>query len=710
MSFNLPPSSRTSNSNFFTDASDNAAKETKKRTLEELSATCESLQVSTKGIASSKKLRFYKNNNNNNNNSFTSDFPDNELSPKHSNKETNNGSLHEFANLDEIMKVNICIKGKKPTTYPISLAMLKQIPIYSSIENFKEFRDKEITWELQEKYKDIFYLYLQSLKSQYYDKAVAESQKQSKELAEKILLQPAILDHFLDLHEQNCGSENAPSYFKKSLIQSCLEDLMGSRLIDYLKWAINPKYPFIKDAWLSALDQLVLQNESEFLKVFKIYDHIFSYVKETKPKDPLEVELIEKAICLLFPTRFPTTQITSDFTEKFCVAWLSLRQNGMPNFQNKDEFYKFLGFRQGRLSDCAEIAIMAILLERNKNASINYLKVLLQKFPKNAAVRFYLGVINVALLEDRAIITNMRNQVPNDPLIDFAAESFKKALELDPNYVDSILRTVFNSKDVITQSEKAELLKPTVDYAPNNFELLFLLGKYEYYNEHWIEAADYLKKALAINSQDITLVRFLLKCLEFTKHFDEAYQILTNLLNESTKNDFLIEYYHNRGQTLLSLTKYQEALEDLNQAVQIALKNRKNDLALKAISERAKANFKLGNINEALQDSLLCVGNKHSQVEHFLLLSLTRNCYIALGQTEEAVKVFARDDKNEINCLLGQYETCLLLNNVKESPIVLDKILNYFNRDTLSDFIENHLLKLDPQNWMALSVKNLLKK
>jgi tetratricopeptide (TPR) repeat protein len=101
---------------------------------------------------------------------------------------------------------------------------------------------------------------------------------------------------------------------------------------------------------------------------------------------------------------------------------------------------------------------------------------------------------------------------------------------------------------------------------PQNAEGYFVLGYFEFENQHFQQALEYFNQAYNLNNQDIGLVNNIANCYDRLADFENAVLFYTKAL-ELDKN--YIASYYNRGNVLTKLKQYDDALADLNSAIKL---------------------------------------------------------------------------------------------------------------------------------------------
>ncbi len=638
------------------------------------------------------------------------------------------GSAHS----KDIQKVKICSGGEEKI-YHLPKVLLHVIPFYHSIDSYKEGHEDELmTWNVSEdlgfKEKTIHIFFEFLLKHFTHDR------RNCKDLVESLFNDSSILDQFLSLCDYKCLiNQELQTFLKKSLIESCLEDKTGNYLMEYFKFAHNPDYPFIQEAWpaiIHHLSQQDLYNQNRD-RLILIYQSIFLYIKKNRPTDDSEIEMLLHALFNLFPSsaftcnarnikmaqflnsspydlnanteKISFDNIDAKFITDFCEAWLALRPIGLTFFPGIAALKNVVQWMIKYEKTTLPIQLMNIfLIQPPLELREVLLKALVEDYPHYAALWFFLGM-HMKVKIDTGFFPERASNIAS--LIDY----FKKTLELDPNYRSTIIKVLIDKKE-----PPFDYFDPSIEHEDKIFLALFdkstivepnvliLLAKVNFDKKKFTEALTYLQKSLKINPTDSNSILMYAKCLIANDDFDKSYDLLKNNKKCFSNNpDHLIFYYYLKGCILDTRNDLTKAIKAMNKAALLCMEKKDEDLLILIRNMRGYIHFKLKNFKEALDDL------KSISDDNYPSLAQIRDCYVGLKQENEAYAVFETVVDQEFSHLYGNYETCVLLGNEEKADQVLNQILALNFNDDCIDFLNFVCDKSD--NKIALFIRDKLK-
>lgn len=270
--------------------------------------------------------------------------------------------------LNEFVEIKICTRNFKneaaTQTFVLPRAVIRKTPIYGSLDNFSDNNYLSLEFPTFPKNcvdETVAYVFFQAMKCHTFDKVLFDLRKNCKILIEKVLQNhPQLLPEFLELADRFAANEIAIEFVKNSVIECFLDDQNGDYFIRYLYLMVtNPGYTLLKEAWDEALKFLADHQVKCEPALWKIFDKVFSRIKEiaetVNPAEEvipsLEFEILElhRVLFLLFPDEVLLKSSNEEFLRQFSCALLHLKilclfwdQKKLPIFAKKEAFIGFI--------------------------------------------------------------------------------------------------------------------------------------------------------------------------------------------------------------------------------------------------------------------------------------------------------------------------------------------------------------------------------
>ena len=264
----------------------------------------------------------------------------------------------------------------------------------------------------------------------------------------------------------------------------------------------------------------------------------------------------------------------------------------------------------------------------------------------------------------------------------FIEEKVKKAIELEPNNIDTYLNKGMALYNLKKYHKAIECFDKAIELEPNNIDAYnkkgINLGKWKKYPK----AIECFNKAIKLNLNDyyahynkgITLNE-LKKYEEAIKCFDEAIKL--------QKNNF--DFYNDKGITLEKLKKYDEAIKCFNKAIELE----KNSFI--AHNNKAIILNKLKKYDEAIEFYNLAI---KLEPNNWNIYNNKGTTLAKLKKYEEAIKCFDQAIKLNSNDFEIYYNKGEILKKLEKN----DKAIDFFDKT----------IKLNKKHFNAYLQKGLI--
>jgi predicted O-linked N-acetylglucosamine transferase (SPINDLY family) len=342
---------------------------------------------------------------------------------------------------------------------------------------------------------------------------------------------------------------------------------------------------------------------------------------------------------------------------------------------------------------------MSLLLQRKKDID-ELISLYLKKDFFNVKIK--LSELKIKFPND-FYLENFSGVIYNDEgLDDLAILSFKKSIELNPNFCDSYI----NISKVLE--------KKNID-----------------------KSIEYLQEVIKIKKDYLPGHRQLIDCLMKVKKFHQAIDVLRNLLNLKINNDNHYVIYHNIGSCYYGLNDFKSALKFFLKAYQLnnsfqetllrlgmvysQLNDNENglryfNLALNTKVDQFKVFNSLGDFYKKNKNYDLSIAYYEKSINinpnYYLALENLANLFFKLNKFKLAEKYFLKCleiEKNSVLPKLGLADVSMVLLNHEKAIFYLEEALKVdnFSKETLESYIfySNYITNFKKDYYLVLTKK-----